>query len=305
MRHPGKPFRWNTANPKLIQRLGQGEIQTLPDYQIDRLIRCAATTLRAGDFDFVFVGRSLESVFDLLSGALARTTWYDRIQQLQISAQGNQSILDLRDEYLAFYREFLWAPRSLEPFGSKLDAFHSYLEYLQLTPEKLMSRTRSIAFVDVVWKGTTFGAIWDLLQVFAKASDISTAELAARIHWVAVIPTLPDDDPDTPWEASRSDWTQAFQTSVHCVNLDSELWFQLANSQFKTTPSHHVSQWDQNSKPPETGEHYYDAARGAREFYRRGERSRKRLAALLDESPEPQECTKRLAREMRREAKQY
>jgi len=305
MRHPGKPFRWNVSNPKLIERLGDGETQTLPDYQVDRLIRCAATTLRTGDFDFIFVGRSLESVFDILSGALARTTSYDRVQQLQISAQGNQSILDLRDEYLAFFRDFFYVPSWFEPFGDKLDAFQSYLEYLQLTPEKLMSRNRSIAFVDVVWKGTTFGAIWDLLQFFAKADGISTTELAARIHWVAVVPTLPEDDPDTPWEASCSEWTQAFPSSIHYVKLDSKLWFQLANSQFKTTPSHRVNQWDRNTKPPKTGDHYYDAARGAREFYRRGERSRKRLAELLNESPEPQDCVKQLARELRREAKRY
>src|SRR5437660_2972519 len=74
------------ARPHLMRRLGPRRTSAIPGYQRDRLLRCGVNVLRAGgDSDFVFVGRSLESVYDLLSGALARTSWYDRLQLLQLS----------------------------------------------------------------------------------------------------------------------------------------------------------------------------------------------------------------------------
>src|SRR5436305_1036331 len=74
------------AKSHLGRRLGRGRTSAMPDYQQDRLLRCAAHVLRGeGDADFVFIGRSLESMYDLLSGALARTTWYDRLQLVQLS----------------------------------------------------------------------------------------------------------------------------------------------------------------------------------------------------------------------------
>src|SRR5262245_16608008 len=86
LRAVGKPFRWNMARSRLMRRLGRGRTSIMPDHQQDRLLRCAAKVLRAGGgSDLVFVGRSLESVYDLLCGALSRTTWYDRVQLLQLS----------------------------------------------------------------------------------------------------------------------------------------------------------------------------------------------------------------------------
>src|ERR1700733_3274091 len=86
LRPVGKPFRWNMASSHLMRRLGRGERSTMPPHEQERLLRCAAKVLRAGGVsDYVFVGRSLENMYDLLSGALSRTSWYDRVQLLQLS----------------------------------------------------------------------------------------------------------------------------------------------------------------------------------------------------------------------------
>lgn len=81
------PFRWNVGNPELWKRLGAGPAVRPPAGFHDALLRLVADVVRLwGDrADLVFVGRSLESAFDLLSGALAETDYRDRVQLLQLS----------------------------------------------------------------------------------------------------------------------------------------------------------------------------------------------------------------------------
>src|SRR4029453_11651030 len=121
------------ASSRLMRRLGPGRGSAMPGHQQDRLLRCAASVMRAGgDSDFVFVGRSLESVYDLLSGALSRTSWYDRVQLLQLS---------LRDHWPEEFHQ-----RHPDRATSLLRYFHT----CQLTPQQIMERPRPVVFVDVV-----------------------------------------------------------------------------------------------------------------------------------------------------------
>jgi hypothetical protein len=86
----------------------------------------------AGDSDLVFVGRSPESLFDLLSGFLEGTSRAGRASLLNLSLKWTRPSREL---------EVAVAP---------------YLDGLGLSPAALARRPRPVAFVDVVRMGTAF-----------------------------------------------------------------------------------------------------------------------------------------------------
>ncbi len=65
------PFRWDLVTADQLGSLLAGT--TAPDlWFLDDLVVCAGKVLaRSGNGDLVFVGRSLDTMFDLLGGALA------------------------------------------------------------------------------------------------------------------------------------------------------------------------------------------------------------------------------------------
>jgi hypothetical protein len=276
------------ARSRLRRRLGRGGTSTLPDYQNDRLLRGAANVLSAGGVsDFVFVGRSLESVYDLLCGALSRTTWYDRVQLLQLSLQNHspEEFHQRRPDRAAS----LW----------------SYFCASQLTPRQIVERPCPVAFVDVVDRGSTFDSLSRLLRFWSDRSGV-WEKVRERLAWVAVLSETPPDN-DSHWHPSRSQGTAEFDPArVRRVFLNTRLWCYLANQQEKTTESYTPQRWGDPvvGRAPDKS-WLLDAARGARELYRQGEKSRHRLASLLDEPPPPIPLIADLARELRREARNW
>ena len=85
---PIRPFRWDVA--------GQARLGSLLDdvaapdlWFLDELVACAARVLAlSADGDLYFVGRSMDSLYDLLSGALRETSWNDRLNILPLSMWG-------------------------------------------------------------------------------------------------------------------------------------------------------------------------------------------------------------------------
>jgi len=65
------PFRWDLVSPDQLGSLLAG---TAPPslWFLDELVECTGKVVaRSGDGDLIFVGRSLDSMFDLLGGVLA------------------------------------------------------------------------------------------------------------------------------------------------------------------------------------------------------------------------------------------
>jgi len=81
------PFRWDLIAPDQLGSLLAGTGS--PDlWFLDELVACAGKVLaRSGNGDLVFVGRSLDSMFDLFSGAIADTHGQRRIRRLPLSFQ--------------------------------------------------------------------------------------------------------------------------------------------------------------------------------------------------------------------------
>jgi hypothetical protein len=285
LRTDGKPFRWNMASARLRRRLGRGPVPTLPEYQQDRLLRCGVSVLRAGgDSDLVFVGRSLESMYDLLCGALARTSWYDRVQLLQFSLR-HHSPEELQQR----------CPR-------RAASLRGYFGACRLTPGQILERPRPVVFVDLVDSGATFDRLTRLLRLWSD-SPAAWQGVRERLAWVAVLSEKPPDN-GTHWHRCRLGWTEEFKAEqVQRVFLNTRLWCYLADGQLKTTESYTPRRWGDPSVGRAPGNRgLLEAARGAHALYRQGEKARLRLAALLDQPPQPIPSIAGLARELRREA---
>jgi len=108
------------------------------------LLECAGKVVaRSGDGDLFFVGRSLDSMFDLLGGALAATSWSSRLHRLPVSFAVSGRFADGR-----------W--RSARISHAQHEQARRILAELGLSPHALARRDRPVAFVDVVHSGSTF-----------------------------------------------------------------------------------------------------------------------------------------------------
>src|SRR4051794_21894147 len=128
------PFRWDVARDQLGTLLdGVPE----PDlWFADELVVCAARILaRSADGDLRFVGRSLDSAYDLLTGALDETPWRGRMAQLPLSARGGVSTRNV------------WRMRT-------------HLAQAGLDPAALARRRRPLVLVDLVAQGGTFEGLY-------------------------------------------------------------------------------------------------------------------------------------------------
>lgn len=251
-------------------------------------MRCAANVLRAGGAcDLVFVGRSLESVYDLLSGALARTTWYDHVHLLQLSLR-NHATEEL-----------------LQRCPDRAAGLRGYFSACQLTPHQIRERPRPVAFIDMVHRGFTFANLSRLLRFWSDSPAV-WQKVRERLTWVAVV-AEGEPGESSHWHLSRPQWTDEFNPAqLQRVFVKTPLWCYLADRQSKTTVSYTPRRWGDPSAgraPDESS--LLKAARGARELYRLGEKSRRRIAALLDEPPQPIPLIASLARELRREARHW
>ena len=127
------PFRYDMANPRLVRYLGWPEpLETPRGFREDLLEHAGQIVRLAGDVDLVFVGRSPESLYDLLVGLLGETSWRERVQLLHLS------LCDRTPGRL----------RRHEP--GALAQLWRHVESLRLTPPQILARDRPGAFVDLV-----------------------------------------------------------------------------------------------------------------------------------------------------------
>lgn len=279
-RKVGVPFRWNVGDRALKRRIPRGRTPRFPDELVEHLIRAVADAVRAADdADLVFVGRSPESLYDLLSGAFETTSWRERVQLLQVS---------LRVRSIARLREH---------FPTHVQALRRYLEHLRLAPPQILARERPIAFVDLVFHGETFRNLLDLVRTEGTAEQ--WAAIRERIRWVCLVAR--DWTGKGPWAPNEAAWTSEVPaTSIRCIPLPDDLWYYLANEQPKTTDSHEFPSWGapESGRPP-VFRVRAAAARTAHSLFRLGETSRARLAVELGRPPAPAPWIATLIRELR------
>jgi len=273
------PFRWDMSSAEVARRVGRGLRAAVPGQMKESLLRCAVRVLlAAGDADLVFVGRSPESIYDFLSGAFAGTPARERLQLLQLSLGYTPS--ELRQER-----------------PGALGRLFGYLEALALSPARILDRPRPVAFVDLVWSGTTFGNLTKVLRFDMGREPRRWHEVRERLRWICLVPLESDF---TPWRPEDSRWTREFASEhVRRLLVDARFWHYLGDEQEKTTASYTAAAWGSERRESSLEEERFSAVRMARAVFRLGECWRLRLAAELERAGPPEPWLLELARALR------
>jgi hypothetical protein len=251
---PLRPFRWDVSRREQLGRLLIGpRARTYRGFMGD-LLRCSAGLLdRAGNADLVFVGRSPESLFDLLSGLLADTSWRGRLALLNVSLGGT-------------------VPRAVPalPSGTRA-AIRRQLRAVGLTPAQLVARPRPIALVDVVVTGDSLGSLLELVVGWARETRVDEAAVRRRLRVVGLTPRQPTNPHTWRWQ-QRAAWVAGFpRSALQGLAIPWRLFSYLANWQAKVTPANPPSCWasEELGQPPRSTEHH-EALRLARWLYAEG-----------------------------------
>src|ERR1051325_2388750 len=134
-----RPFRWDVARREQLGMLARGDPAESYEEFLNELRRCSARVVAtAGDARLVFVGRSPESLYDYLTGALAETSWSDRLFLLNVSM------------------------RQLANDGSRADAaafaaIRAQFAAQGIDPATIATGPHPVALVDLIDTGDTLG----------------------------------------------------------------------------------------------------------------------------------------------------
>jgi hypothetical protein len=197
------------------------------------LICCARVLAFAGDSDLVFVGRSPESLFDLMSGLLLETSWRDRLSLLNLAFRHQDPPNDA-------------AARAIAP----------YFEQLGLSPHQLLQRPRPAAFVDVVDTGGTFGQLVTLLHRWSEREGVEWRAAARKIRLVGLTWRTHTSPKTRRWQ-QHSNWVELLRPgSIKNVSLPPSFATYLAAVIPKTSESFPPWRWSDPSvtRPPRTDE---------------------------------------------------
>ena len=265
-----RPFRWDVARREQLGRLAHGEpAESYPEF-IEDLRRCCARVIAtAGDARLVFIGRSPESLFDYLSGALHATSWADRPALLNIA-------LRRLDE-----------PENV-PDQRARAAVKEQFESFDLDPRSIAASSHLIALIDLISSGETMGAVIGLLLDWAVRADTDPEAVRRRLRVVGI--TVRGKNSPNTWRwQQRAKWAADFRPSaLKGVSVPWELWDYLGNWQKKVSRTNPAWRWTDGEmqRPPRETEHG-EALRLAVRVHElaRTTEERAAFAALVAEQP--------------------
>jgi hypothetical protein len=271
---PGVPFRWDLFTPDHLGSMIDDSVT--PDlWFLPELVACAGKVLaRSGGGDLVFVGRSLDSMFDLLGGALSGIDDAPRLSRLPFS----------------FYRPFVlagrrWRRRSLTP--SEVQQARRILSSVGADPDALASRARPLTFVDVVNVGGTFTELFALLSDWLDERPGAWNAARLKLRFVGVT-TQEKTSPKTFRWQQHEDWPQRLPArSVMNVSLDPSVWSHLGNHQIKLTRSFRPDRWLAEDPGPDRDQRTREALAEAVAIveYGRSPEGRRAITAAISGEP--------------------
>ncbi|TDU03319.1 hypothetical protein EDD99_1740 [Streptomyces sp. 846.5] len=218
---PPQPYRWDLLRPDRLGVLLDGV--PMPSlWYLDELTDCAAKVVaRSGDADLRFVGRSADSVFDLLGGALDGTSWQGRLERLPLSCTRDPADLSPRD----------------------LRRLREHLAAAGLGPRALARRQRPVALVDLVWMGRTFTTLHTVIRDWVEEVREPWSAVRLKLRYLGVTSRKRTSPNTCRWHQHLS-WTRDLPAAgVSSISLDGSVWHLLGNVQHKTADSFPPARW--------------------------------------------------------------
>ncbi len=265
-----KPFRWDITRAAQLGSL-IGDAPPEPAAIDGEMLPCCARIIAfSGNSDLVFVGRSPESFFDLLSGMLFDTTWLERLTLLHFSMRyHNESVIQ-------------------EKHPQAIAAMRAYLESLGLSPHGIATRSRPVAFVDLVYSGETFSRLIMLLARWTREIRYDWNAVRRRIRLVGITSRTKNSPNTWRWQ-QQVQWMDLLEhRSVKNVSINNRFWGFLGNEQKKLTRSYHPAHWGKEALAhPEHDEKNIEALRYAIGLFEKGKtrECREQFITLLGRQP--------------------
>lgn len=268
------PFRWDLVTPDQLGSLLSGT--AAPDlWFLDDLVVCAGKVLaRSGNGDLVFVGRSLDSMFDLLGGALADSRDGRQLRRLPLSFQ--------RPGVGSWRR---WRRRPLT--AAEQAQARRIAASLGVTPRGLARRKRPVTFVDVVYRGSTFTELFDLLRTWIDDEREPWPVIRRKMRFVGVTSQTKTSPNTYRWQ-QQATWTRQLPArAVVNVSLHPFVWSYFGDYQTKLTRSFRPEQWLAEAHGPGRDERTRQALAEAAALvtYGRSPLGRRALARAIGREP--------------------
>lgn len=210
---PVRPYRWDLTRPEQLGSLL--DRAPVPDlWYRDQLVTCAAQVVaRSGGGDLVFVGRSPDSLHDLLTGLLDGTGLEDRLHRFAFCCQAR------------------WP----EVTAYEVACSRAALAAAGVTPATLAGRP--VAFVDFVWSGTTLGNVYALVRDWVTDERVPWHVARRKLRFTGITERERPSPNVFRWDREL-DWAAELRpSSLAGVAVDEDLWRYLAESQPKLTRS--------------------------------------------------------------------
>lgn len=216
-----RPFRWDVRQRSQLGTLAHVEPPETYDGFEDDLLECAARVLAfAGDSELVFIGRSPQPLFDLLSGLLIGTSWGDRLRLLNISLRHVRP-----------------------PNRAQLQAVYPYFDEVGLEPHELARSPRTVALVDVVDTGGTLGSLFGLLEERTNLEQAEWRAVARKLRIVGVTWREPTSPNAWRWQ-QHAEWVDRLRPyDIKNVSAPTRLATYLADEVPKTNYSFTPPWW--------------------------------------------------------------
>ncbi|HEX8865731.1 MAG TPA: hypothetical protein VF821_08750 [Lentzea sp.] len=256
------PFRWDLVAPDQLGSM-LDDVAVPEAWYLDDLAECAGKVLaRSGNGDLVFVGRSLDSMFDLLGGALDGTGRV--LHRLPVSFERGREI----------------------PRADVLRARELAAE-IGVTPASLARRDRPVTFVDVVAAGSTFTKLFTLLDDWIAEERETWPVIRRKLRFVGVTIRAKTSPNTRRWQ-QRAEWTRRLPASaVVNVSLDQEVWSYFGNYQPKLTLSYQLHRWREHLREAKRDERTREALAEAVHLVSLGRTKevRRMIARAIDGEP--------------------
>lgn len=268
------PFRWDLVSPDQLGSLLDGTAEPSLWF-LDSLAECAGKVLaRSGNGDLFFVGRSLDSMFDLLSGVFAGSAAGPRLGRLPLSFQ-----------------------RPWEPSGggrrrrlltsAEIGQARQLLAAAGLAPQALARRSRPAVFTDVVYEGGTFTELFTLLRDWIDEEHAQWDVIRLKVRFTGVTIRRKTSPNTVRWQQEEP-WTRLLPArAVQNVSLDRWVWTYLGDRQVKLTRSYVPDRWLAEADGPDHGDETRQALAEAVALVASGRTAatRRRIARAISAEP--------------------